>query len=602
MTKYEELAKQIIEKVGGRENIASVTHCITRLRFKLREEEKADTKALKIMPGVITVVQSNGQYQVVIGNHVPQVYKEVLRTAGIEEGSQQKEEKSKGLFAGLIDIISAIFAPILGVLCATGMIKGVNALFLFLGWLSESSVVYQVLQIIGDSLFYFLPVFLGYTSAKKFHMNLFTGIAVGAALVHPLTAGVTGTDYSSTVIPVILAVWFASKAEKVFTRVIPDVLKLFIVPLATLLVTVPVSFLVIGPVSSWLADGLGAVTTWIYDLSPLLAGLFVGGFWQVFVIFGVHWGLVPVGINNIAALGYDTVLTMSFAASFAQIGVVLAIFFRTRDKTLRSASIPAFISGLFGVTEPAIYGVTLPRKAPFIISCIAAGVGGGIIGLLGVRGYVIGGLGIFGFANFIDTANSSLAGVYGAIWACGAAFALGFFMEFFLFRKENQEQQTEEALELKSPLTGEVIALTKVPDELFAQGTLGDGVGIRPSVGEVYAPAEGTVTNLFATGHALGFTAVNGAEILIHVGIDTVELNGKYFEKMVREGDKVKVGQLLLRFDINAIKSAGYHIITPVIVTNTQQFCSIDSTSQNEVTPEDTLMWLNKKTVEGGKI
>lgn len=602
MAKYEELAKQIIEKVGGRENIASVTHCITRLRFKLREEEKADTKALKIMPGVITVVQSNGQYQVVIGNHVPQVYKEVLKITGIEEGSQQKEEKSKGLLAGLIDIISAIFAPILGVLCATGMIKGINALFLFLGWLSESSVVYQVLQIIGDSLFYFLPVFLGYTSAKKFHMNLFTGIAVGAALVHPLTAGVTGTDYSSTVIPVILAVWFASKAEKAFTRVIPDVLKLFIVPLATLLVTVPVSFLVIGPVSSWLADGLGAVTTWIYDLSPLLAGLFVGGFWQVFVIFGVHWGLVPVGINNIAALGYDTVLTMSFAASFAQIGVVLAIFFRTRDRNLRSASIPAFISGLFGVTEPAIYGVTLPRKAPFIISCIAAGVGGGIIGLLGVRGYVIGGLGIFGFANFIDTANSSLAGVYGAIWACGAAFALGFFMEFFLFRKENQEQQTEEALELKSPLTGEVIALTKVPDELFAQGTLGDGVGIRPSVGEVYAPAEGTVTNLFATGHALGFTAVNGAEILIHVGIDTVELNGKFFKKMVREGDKVKAGQLLLRFDINAIKSAGYHIITPVIVTNTQQFRSIDSTSQKEVTPEDTLMWLNKKIAEGGKI
>lgn len=635
--KYEKLAKDIIKNVGERENVNSVTHCITRLRFKLKDESKANTDVLKNMDGVVTVIKSGGQYQVVIGNHVPDVYKDVVEVGGFnnESSSDDNAVKEKtSIFNSFIDVISGVFSPILGLLAATGMIKGLTALFLALGWLSKTSGTYEILNAIGDSLFYFFPIFLGYTSAKKFKLNHFTGMVIGAALVYPALSGLTAGDplftlfqgtiiespvyitflgipvilmtYSSSVIPIIIANYVASKVERGFKKIIPDVVKTFLVPFCTILVVIPLTFIVIGPIATWAGQIIGSITLGIYNFSPLVAGLFIGGFWQVFVIFGLHWGLIPVAINNISMLGYDTILAMSFAASFAQIGVVLAIWIKTRDRKLKSLCIPAFISGLFGVTEPAIYGVTLPRKKPFILSCIASGVGGAIIGVMGTKQYIIGGLGIFGIPSFIDTSVGIDRAFYGALIAMVVAFVLGFLLLWLTGfkdenvnggdknKQENKEEVKQDPLTkqevIVSPLKGEVTELSKVEDEAFSTGLLGKGIAIKPVEGKVVAPANGVVTTFFPTGHALGITTDNGTEILIHVGMDTVQLEGKCFTPRVKQGDKIKAGDVLLEFDIDKIKESGFSTITPVIITNSDNYLDIIETDKKDINYKEDLL------------
>ncbi|EUJ24114.1 PTS system beta-glucoside-specific transporter subunits IIABC [Listeria grandensis FSL F6-0971] len=369
--KYEQLAKDILEKVGGTDNINSVFHCITRLRFKLKDESIAKTEELEKMDGVISVLRSGGQYQVVIGNHVPDVYAAVLSVGGISaEGAEGSSNESGGnLFNKFIDMISGVFTPVLGVLAATGMIKGFASMFLAFGWVTATSGTYQILYAIGDALFYFFPIFLGYTAIKKFGGNIFVGMAIGGALVYPAISGLTagkplytlfsGTlfespihvtflgipvilmSYASSVIPIILATFFASKVEKGLKKIIPDVVKTFLVPFFTLLIVVPLTFIVIGPIAVWAGDLLGQGTLWVYNLSPVIAGLFLGGFWQVFVIFGLHWGLIPVALNNIATLHADPILAMTFGASFAQIGAVLAVILKTKNKKNQNARIPS---------------------------------------------------------------------------------------------------------------------------------------------------------------------------------------------------------------------------------------------------------------------
>ncbi len=614
--KYEQLAKDIIANVGGKENVSSVVHCITRLRFKLKDESKANTEVLKNMDDVVTVMKSGGQYQVVIGNHVPDVYKAVTTVGGFQGQSQVKEEEEgpKGsLFSRFIDMISSIFTPVLGVLAATGMIKGFNALFISLGWMENTSGTYHILNAIGDSLFYFFPIFLGYTAIKKFNGTPFIGMAIGAALVYPtlstLTAGeplytlFAGTmfespiyitflgipvilmSYSSSVIPIIIATYFAARVEKWLKTVIPDVIKAFIVPLLTLLIVVPITFMVIGPIATWAGNLLGQGTLAIYNLSPIIAGIFLGGLWQVFVIFGLHWGLVPIAINNVTTLGYDPVLALIFAASFAQIGAVLAIMIKTKNQKLKTLSIPAFISGIFGVTEPAIYGITLPSKKPFIISCIGGAAGGAVLGLAGSKLFMIGGLGIFGIPAYIGA-----EGIDFAFWGSIISIVVGFISAFvltLLFGGINKEQkattETTSAInevaatkvqneEVVSPLNGEVVALSDVKDAAFSSGALGFGVAIEPSEGKLVAPVAGTVSALFPTKHAIGITTDSGADLLIHIGMDTVQLEGKFFTAHVSQGDYVKPGQLLIEFDMEQIKEAGKPLTTPIVVTNHKEF------------------------------
>ncbi|MGW9103236.1 beta-glucoside-specific PTS transporter subunit IIABC [Priestia megaterium] len=629
--KYEHLAKDIVQNVGGKENVINVVHCITRLRFKLKDEDKANTETLKNMDGIITVMKSGGQYQVVIGNHVPEVFKEVVKVGGFQSGTpvenvEERTGKKQGLFNDFIDMISSIFSPVLGILAATGMIKGVNALFVALGLYQNTSGTYQILNATGDAFFYFFPIFLGYTSSKKFGGNPFIGMSIGAAMVYPALSGLTAGEplytlfegsmfqssiyitflgipvilmsYASSVIPIIAASYVGSKFEKFFKKVIPDVVNSFLVPVCTLLIIVPLTFIVIGPLSTWAGQLLGQVTLAIYNLGPVIAGIFLGGLFQIFVMFGLHWGLIPISINNISTTGADPVIVTVSTAAFAQTGAVLGVLLKTKQQKLKALSIPAFISGIFGVTEPAIYGITLPLKKPFIISCIASAVGGGIFGLAGTKVYMLGGLGVFGIPAFISPKEGLNLGFWGAIIGMVAAFILGFVLTYlFGMGKENTNGATSEEkannlkvgnLVIASPFKGKVLPLSQVKDAAFASGALGKGIAIEPSEGKLFSPVSGIVSVLLPTNHAIGITTDEGAELLIHIGMDTVELKGKHFTSHVKQGDRIEKGQFLIQFDIEGIRQAGYSITTPVVITN-QYHCELVKTEEEKLENGDVL-------------
>ncbi len=446
-SKYDGLARIIIQNVGGKDNIIGLTHCITRLRFKLKDESKANTEVLKGTDGVVTVMKAAGQYQVVIGNHVPDVYKVVCEVGHITGDAPTDENAPKvkmGIGATLIDMISGIFQPVLGVLCAAGIIKGILALWSF----------------------------------------------------------------------------FDPNAAA---------------PVIAFLIMLPLTFLIIGPVTSVLCSLVGILFEALYNIPVLggaVAGLLVGALWQVLVIFGCHWGLVPLAMSNYAMLGKDFILSPYFAASFAQSMVVLAIYFKTKDKKTKNFALPAFISGMFGVTEPAIYGVTLPKKKPFIISCIAAGIGGYIIGISGAVTYTMGGLSFFGLPAFINTETQDMSGMIWVIVATLISMVIAFALTFVTYKDneiEKKDENKKEATSTKtivSPIKGEVLPLSEVSDEAFSTGALGVGIAIVPEEGKVYSPVDGTVGTFFPTGHAMGLVSNDGVEVLIHVGMDTVNLNG----------------------------------------------------------------------------
>ncbi|MED0686412.1 beta-glucoside-specific PTS transporter subunit IIABC [Anoxybacillus ayderensis] len=629
---YTALSKDILRLVGGRENIESVYHCVTRLRFKLKDESVADTEAIKNLDGVVTVAKSGGQYQVVIGNHVPDVYANFLEVSGIRTDtstSDETKDDKMGLGAKFIDIISGVFTPILGVLAATGMIKGFAALFLALHWVTPESGTYQLLNIAGDGLFTFLPVFLGYTAMKKFGGTPFIGIAIAVALVHPNLSTLSTGDplytlfngtvfqsnihitflgipvilmsYASSVIPIIVSAYFAAKLEKRLKHIIPDVIKTFIVPFFTIIIMVPLTFIVIGPIATWAGSLLGAVTVWIYKLSPILTGILLGGLWQIFVMFGLHWGLVPIAINNLSTLKYDPILATVIFVCFAQIGAVLAVMLKTKDKNLKSLSVPAFISGVFGVTEPAIYGVTLPLKKPFIMSCIGGAVGGGIIGAFSSKIWMIGGLGIFAIPTYIQPGSKLDLSFWGAIISLVVSFIVGFLLTYFFgFKDKDTENKAEttlpldeaekKSLVLMSPLKGDVIPLSNIEDGAFSSEAMGKGVAIEPMEGKVISPVNGVVTALFQTKHAICITSDEGLEILIHIGMDTVKLEGQYFTAYVKQGDVVKIGDLLVEFDINKIKEAGYEVITPIVITNSEKFLEIKTTPKRTINQHEALL------------
>ena len=510
MGKYENLAKDIVRNVGGKENVSSLTHCITRLRFKLKDESKANDEVLKDMEGVVTVMKSGGQYQVVIGNHVPEVYADVMPLLGLEEGEASQEdegdEKSKNLFNRMIDVISGIFQPILGIMAACGMVKGFNALFVALGLYTDTCGGYLILNAIGDGLFTFMPVFLGYTAAKKFNMKPMLGLVIGAIMCYPsiqnsaLSAGgealytlfqgtmfesqvytdffgipLIAMDYTGTVVPVIFVVYFASKCEKLFQKFIPDLVKFFFVPMLTLLVAIPAGLLIIGPLATFgstlIAEGVMAVR----NFSPLLAGGIVGLFWQILVIFGLHWGFIPVYINNIMTNGFDNVMMPFFACTFATSAVVLAIFCKTKNRHLKEMALPNFISGIFGVTEPAIYGILLPLKKPFIISCVAGGIGGAFYGAFNFRKFMVGGMGIFELPAMIEP-DGSWGNFIVALAGIGITMVIAFAATMILYKDKKEEavevQDGEETLKQVSEPEAAVQEKEEKQESLFVQTVL----------------------------------------------------------------------------------------------------------------------------------
>ncbi len=635
MGKYHELAKEIVKNVGGKENISGLVHCITRLRFTLKDEGKAKDDVLKAMEGVVTVMKSGGQYQVVIGNHVPEVFEDVMELIDLKEDGGQGEKEKKGrLLDRAIDVVSGIFQPILGIMAACGMLKGLNTLLVALGLYSAECGGYLIINAAGDALFTFLPLFLGYTAAKKFGLKPMLGLAIGAAMCYPgiqsgtLSAGmepmysllegtmfaspvyinffgipVISVDYTGTVIPVILAVWFASKCEKFFNKLIPDLVKFFFVPMLTLLVTLPVSVIFLGPVATFGSTLISEFTLAIRGFSPLLAGAVVGLTWQILVIFGMHWGFIPVYINNVMTLGYDNVMMPFFACTFATSAVVLAVFFKTKDKKLREMAIPNFISGIFGVTEPAIYGILLPLKKPFIISCIAGGIGGAFYGHFNFRKFILGGMGIFELPNMMNP-DGTMGNIIVAFAGIGISMAAGFLLTMLFYKEREETAETAKVsatgvaavkgkdgkIALASPLKGKVLKLSEVKDEAFASGVLGQGAAVEPEEGVLYAPADGTVSALFPTGHAIGLTTQTGLELLMHVGMDTVQLDGKGFKAFVETGETVKQGQKLLEFDRKLISEAGYSLVTPVLVTNSDDFEQVEITGDEKVKAGDLLL------------
>ena len=618
MNKYDGLARIIIQNVGGKANISSITHCVTRLRFKLKDESKAQTEILKDTDGIVNILKAGGQYQVVIGQHVADVYDAVIAVGHLEnlaeiQNDGPKEKQSP--FNTFVGIVTGVFTPFLGILSACGIIKGLLALCSATGWLNTAGGTYNFLMAIGDSAFLFMPVVLGYTAAKKFKLPELEGIMLGLIMVYPelklfAPIGVLAKDslsifnipvlwpaagYTSSVIPIICAVAFGAWFERLYKDHVPNAVKIFAVPLITLLVTTCVTFWVIGPVSSLLSTILSKIFTALSSFSPIITGLLIGFFWQILVMFGLHWSLVPLAMINFTMLNAgqgpgDTILVAMFGTTFAQTGAVIGIMLKTKDKKLKSLCPPAIISGIAGVTEPAIYGVTLPKKAPFFRTCGIAAVAGAVLCALGVVGTGMAGMGIFGYPAYIGTAASaaygsipegSISKMIIAVIVSMASLAAGLISELIFYKDGTSEKKSTASSEVKSvevasPLSGKVVALSAVKDEAFSSQSLGKGCAIVPTIGIVKAPCNGTISVLPDTKHAIGITSESGAEILIHVGMNTVELGGKNFTSKVSEGQKVKKGDDLLAFNLEAIKVAGYDITTPVIISNADDFVNID--------------------------
>lgn len=610
MSTNKEIAVRVLDAVGGKENVNSVVHCATRLRFKLKDEGKADTNRLDQDDDVIQVVQSGGQYQVVIGSHVSDVYRELTGVANFDGESEKSAEKGNPLNQ-LIDIISSIFTPFLGAMAGAGVLKGFLTLAVTMNWLAADSGVYTVWYAIADGLFTYLPVMLAFTAAKKFKTNEFLAVSLAMALVHPSITELAGqtlsfvgipviigaSAYTSSVIPIILAVFLQSYVERFFKKVIPSFLQIICVPLAVFLIMAPVTFIVVGPLGTIVGNLLGSGYDAIYNLSPILAGAIMGGLWQVFVMFGMHWGFVPIAMVNLTQFGFDTMVPMLLPAVLAQGGAALAVFFITKNVKLKGLALSSTITSLFGITEPTVYGVTLPLKKPFIAACISGAIGGAIVGFSQVKNYTFGLVSLLSLPSFIPQDTQDMSGLIAAAIGTAVAFGAAFVLTFVL-RFEDQPNPadtdtekskvpapstTNERVVLSSPLAGRVVPLNEVKDQVFSSGAMGKGIAIDPANGTLVAPADGTITTLFPTGHAIGLTTTDGVEILMHIGMDTVELEGKGFEIFVKQEDQVKKGDLLVKFDLSLIKEAGYSTVTPIVVTNTPNYLDVLDMNQEDV-------------------
>ncbi|WP_072930615.1 PTS beta-glucoside transporter subunit IIABC [Nissabacter archeti] len=606
----QQTARDILNRVGGRENILSVMHCATRLRFRLRAREKADAEALKQHPGVIMVVESGGQFQVVIGNHVGGVYQALVQQAGLGENSAAPPDEGaaqQNLFSRFIDVISGIFTPVIGLMAASGILKGLLALALVCGVLEESSGTYQIFFAAGDAMFTFLPLILGYTAGKKFGGSPFVTMAIGGALMHPLMLAafqaessgdaapftflglpVTLINYSGSVIPILFAAWVSCWLEKRLYPRLHSSIRNFGTPLLCLMITVPLTFLLIGPAATWLSQQLAHGFQAIYIFAPWLAGAVMGALWQVCVIFGLHWGLVPLMMNNLSVLGHDTLMPLVVPAVLGQAGAALGMFLLSREPRMRALSGSAFTAALFGITEPAVYGVTLPARRPFIFGCLGGALGSAVMGFYQTNAFSFGFASIFTFAQIIPPGGidrTVWAGVGGSLLAL--LFAAVMTRLFGVPRTAADAPVPAEASPaapagtpasgetLLSPMSGALVALEQVPDKTFASGLLGKGVAIVPEEGRVTSPVDGEIASVFATRHAIGIASAGGSEILIHVGIDTVKLDGHYFTAHVKAGDRVAAGDLLLTFDRQAITAAGYDLTTPMLVSNSDDFTDV---------------------------
>lgn len=595
---YHKTAMELLKELGGNDNITNVTHCATRLRFILKDESIVNKDKVAKIPGVITTVQAGGQFQVVIGNHVKDAYEHMIKMVTIdEEAAKGTGNKKVGIVSRIIDVISAIFAPFLYTLAACGILQGILGVLVALNAIDTAGGTYQILNFISWTAFTFLPVLIAVTASKKFGVNTFIALVIACALVCPdyismvnaakpvyfLGMKVQLLSYTSSVIPIILSIWIASYVQKFFDKYLPIVIRNLFTPMFTIAIMVPLTLLAFGPIGNTIGGAIGGIYNTLYNLSPIVAGLVVGGLWEVLVIFGVHWGITPVTVGNYANLGYDTFTGLQASAVFSQAGATFGVFLKTKNKDMKGVSASAAITGLFGITEPAIYGVNLRLKKPMICGCIAGAVGGAIGGAFHAVSWSYNMPGIATLPAYFKSGH--LTPFIGLVISIVVAFVLGAVLTYIVGFEDEAEDETkeietsnettetngEDTSEFVAPVTGNVIPVNQVKDEAFASEAMGKGVGIEPENGKVYAPFDGNVDAVFPTGHLVGLSDGNGAEVLIHIGVDTVKLEGKGFTTYVAQGDKVKKGDLLVEFDVELLKKEGYDTTVMFITTDTSK-------------------------------
>ena len=636
------IALQIIDGVGGKENVSGLTHCFTRLRFVLKDESKASKDKVSSIEGVIQVVEASGQFQVVLGNKVETIYDEIMPLLGTTETENDEQDKKVGIGTKILNVVTAIFTPTIPAIAASGMLKGILAVAALIG-LNVYHVdiktfnTYIILNAASDALFYFMPVILARSAAKVFKTNEYIAMTLGATLCYPTLVelmtgnktvtlfgiGITKANYVSSVVPIIIAVFVLAYVEKFVKKIMPDVLKIIMVPTLSLLIMVPATLMIFGPIGIYIGNAVNWAYHYIMNLSPILLGAFVGGIWCVLVIFGAHRAIIPIGINDVAKTGRQNLLAFAGAANFSQAGAALGVFFKTKNKNLKTVAASATVTALFGITEPAIYGANLRLKKPMVYAVISGALGGALMGWGGSYGNAFANQGVLTIPVYASAGTKAfVCYILGCLIAFGGACILTVILGFNdlpsddLVEKnssktdqieDNQEENPTKTIDedlvaddcdlsVNSPVAGKTIPLTQVSDEVFASGVLGKGVAVQPASGKILAPADATVSMIYPTLHAVGLILDSGIEMMIHIGIDTVKLNGKYFEKHVQDGDHVKKGQLLVSFDMQKIEQAGYDLTTTVVVTNSKNYAAIGSTNKDNVTNNDQLLYLLSKS------
>lgn len=613
MKDYKKTASEVLRLVGGEANVSHLEHCSTRLRFTLADPAKADQAALKKTSGVMGVVASGPQCQVVIGNDVIEVYDEIMKMAKFSGGSAAPAPAGKRDFGAMaLDFVVGVFQPLVPAIAGAGILKALLTVLTTFHLLTSGDVIYQVFYHVADAALYYLPVMVAFTTATKLNVNKLVAVAIAAAMIFPNTMnmlameggakffGITlqNINYTGQVFPAILSVAFMALIEKEFTKVCPKPIRVFAVPMVCFGVTFPIALLLLGPLGYNIGSLLTTVILGLYNTLGWLAVGLLAAILPFMIATGMHKALVPYAVASVANPGYEMLyMPASLAHNISEGGACLAVAAKTKDEELRSTAISAGISALFGITEPALYGVTIQRKKALMGVCCGSLVAGLFVGITAVKAFVAMGPGIAGMAMFLDPDNSM-----NLIWAVAGlviAVAVSFIATFILYKDEAPAEEAAPAPKaapanltsgsLASPLTGEAIPLDKVKDEVFATGVLGQGIAIIPSAGELYAPADGTIDTVFDSKHAISMVADNGAEILMHVGMDTVQLGGKGYDPVVKNGDKVKKGQLLMKFDLAAIKAAGYEVATPVVISNSDDF-TVKPIAGGNVKPGDKII------------
>ncbi|MBO0488162.1 beta-glucoside-specific PTS transporter subunit IIABC [Vagococcus fluvialis] len=615
---YRQVANQLLQYIGGEENIKTFTHCATRLRFTLNNEDKVDRESIKAIDDIIGAVNQGGQFQVIIGNDVKYVSKEIEKIVKVPDNKENSSrENEKSLINKVLDTVAGIFVPIVPALAGSGMLKAILAIIVLFGWIDTSGQTYQILNFISDAIFYFLPMLLAHSASVKFGANPYLSITIGGILLHPTFTNmvamvkesgdsihlfglpVTLVNYGSSVIPIILVIWFMSFVEPTVDKLVPKVTRIFSTPLITLFIVAPVALIIIGPLGTLLGDGLAEGIRWIDSYASWLIPMIVGTFTPLLVMVGMHYALISIGINSLEKFGFETVAGPGMLVSnIAQGGAALAVAVRTKDIKLRSLGISTGISAILGITEPALYGVNLPYRKPLYSAMIGGGLGGLFLGIMGVGRYQQVPPGILALPSFIgeDGFSNLIYTIIGIVIAFIGAFAA----QLILGVDDKSSQLTDQIspstnskiitkteenqiTSIGSPIEGKVELLKNVNDEVFSQGLMGQGVAIIPKNGKVYAPFNGIISVFMESKHAIGIVGDNGVEFLIHCGLDTVTLNGQGFISHIKKGDSIKKGELLLEMDVDFIINKNLDIITPILITNSNQYENISVSENTDV-------------------